>query len=196
MSHTVELQEIWSESLGKPKNTDGPLTTLLIWIYQHHCSVHCECLPSTKPRKAEVVSNQLLKKKRKKNTLTFIFRWKSYCIRVVGTTCLVKRNHLALVYSDREARPFCFSYSLFPYSVLPSIWGKSKHKSGSCYKYDFANLPPKIHAWCSVSAKWLEKWMGFPYVMLPGESVLGTRYKFSKLSKLNWCWSPIHFLML
>lgn len=61
MSHTVDLQEIWSENLGKPKNTDGPWTTLLIWIYQHRCSVHCECLPSTKPRKAEVVLNQLLK---------------------------------------------------------------------------------------------------------------------------------------
>lgn len=60
------LQEIWSESLGKPKNTDGPLTTLLIWIYQHRCSVHCECLPSTKPRKAEVVLNQLLKTTTKK----------------------------------------------------------------------------------------------------------------------------------
>lgn len=80
--------------------------------------------------------------------------------------------------------------------VLPSIWGKSKHKPGSSYKYDFANLPLKIHAWCSVPTKWLEKWMGFPYVMLPGESALGTRYKFSCLSKLNWCWSPMHFLML
>lgn len=74
MSHTVKLQEIWSESLGKPKNTDGPLTTLLIWIYQHHCSVHCECLPSTKPRKAEVVSNQLLKKKKEKKYADLYFQ--------------------------------------------------------------------------------------------------------------------------
>lgn len=64
MSLTVELQEIWNESLGKPKNSDGPFTTLLIWIYQHRCSVHWECLPSTKPKKAEVVLNQLLKKKK------------------------------------------------------------------------------------------------------------------------------------
>lgn len=40
------------------RTIEGSLTTLVIWIYQHNCSVHWDHFPSTKPRKAEVVFNQ------------------------------------------------------------------------------------------------------------------------------------------